>query len=232
MVNFKFNIHNVLATKGIAISDVQAPVYKGGFNRDEYWAEFFDVNPVNDEWDAIALIFDAARSHYSPKVDRWPGMKITVTLGDDTTMDIDLPVGNTKLKPFNRTQKSVYCWSHTCLATAGVFHQHYRTVKDLQDAGPVGSWNGYSMYCSTLDGWTEAHQKNCTDEFEAWANRNNVKQYPANVKQKVQLAISSYIAKRTTESSALDYKNIIRLMHGDAIEDAEVPRVAALGAVP
>jgi hypothetical protein len=202
-----------------------------GFQHQAFWNEFQANHNVNTEIYMLDLLIDISRCHFSPKVSRWPGMKVTVTYhtgGASTTKQFIYREGVSNVTPFlvNAPGKD-WTWTRACLATAGLYREIYLTTPEGKNgvANIPGVSKGYTQYCGTLKGWTVALQEAAEQDFDTWIKTNaptKVARDPDRV-AKILKAARTTIKERSDTNCALGVKNILRLLNGDALVVAENP---------
>jgi len=219
-VGYNFTV-SVTKAATFAISNFELPVYNGGFKRDEFWEEFSDMHPCDDEDTLITLLLDLTRCHYSPKVENWPGMVVSVDKDGSGSMDIDLPVGRTRVKAFVRGKGKIYSWTRACLATAGIFEQVFRQSGSCQTDKINGNWNGATQFMSTVDGFTDKDYRNTVKAFKTWLGSVGIAPRAAEVDAAISSSTVLAIASRTKKSSAFSFVNAIRFLTGDDPVEAD-----------
>lgn len=222
---YTFALANVITIKKFILENFIQPVYTGGFNRDAFWDEFAAKNVIKNEQELVEVVIDMARCHWSPNVENWPGMDITVGYGagaDNWKFHYD--AGKSKAKNFEKGKK-VYSWTNACLATAGIFEEVFRKGDNgLAMCQTInGNSGGSTQFMTTVHDFTPGHLKECEDAFEAWITTVGAKARDPKVTAKVKAAARNAIANRTRANAAYGVKNVCRYLTGVATEEGDNP---------
>lgn len=204
---------NIVPNTTYAVSDFVKPAPISSFNRDIFWDEFVKKHIIQTEEELIEILIDLSRCHFSPKIENWPGLKITIKNPD---IEVILVAGKSKfLKPFERKRGSLYNWTAACLATSAIYHQIFVPhIINHKDDGPNGHVDGLTQFCTTLDGFTANEYDNCVKAFETWLTSVGCKKRDAEVSKKIHAAAHRSIGNRTKDNSAFSLLSAIKYLTG------------------
>jgi hypothetical protein len=209
---------NFTDVKIVSVTGFDAVVVSA-VSQTKFWTDFWARHSASTWEEAITLVIDLSRFHFSPKVTALPGAVVTVGYkdgGSDKTIVVTLEKGKTKLKSFEVGQGKTYSYTYGCLFSAGIFKEVFVANCSAEVGTIPGNHGGLTRNCGLLVGWTDADQDAAEGNFASWLALVGLPARDTNINKKVNKAAKATIKARTEGliPAALSIAGINELLNG------------------